>query len=55
MLNVKFSGLRKCNKDELFGFERLKVANNSHGRGSSEHFFESFNALSQTLSINCYL
>lgn len=32
MLHVKFSGWRECNKDEL------KVANNSHGRDSSEHF-----------------
>lgn len=35
MLNVEFSGGRECNKDDLFGFERLKVDDdNSHGRGS---------------------
>lgn len=35
MLNVKFSGRRGCDKDELVGFERLKVDDNHpHGRGS---------------------
>lgn len=33
MLNVKFSGRREWNKDDLFGFERLKVDDNSHVRG----------------------
>ena len=36
VLNVKFSGRRECDKDDLFGFERLKVDNNnSHGAGKN--------------------
>lgn len=42
MLDVKFSGWRGCNRDDLFGFERLKVDdNNSHGCDSIQHFLVS--------------
>lgn len=42
-------------KDGFFGFERLKVDNNSHGRGSIEHFLVAFKALSRTLSFISFL
>lgn len=35
MFNVEFLGGRECNKDDFFGFERLKVDDdNLYGRGS---------------------
>lgn len=56
MLNVKFSGSREYNKDDLFDFERLKVDRNySHGCGNIPHFLVS-KVLSHTLSsITCFL
>lgn len=56
ILNVKFSGSREYNKDDLFGFERLKVNGNySHGCGNILYFLVS-KVLSHTLSsITCFL
>lgn len=56
-LNVKFSGRREYNKDDLFRFERLKVDdNNSTGHGNSIQHFLVSKALSHTLSsITCFL